>query len=274
MRYWLPGTVCVALLLVIYESQAIGTATGWSYEIYRDNLAQVSAIVVLDDKVIASLETRDHDGNIVALGTSATDDRIIASGLQKPDGLVLRSGKVVFTQEADNTPVYELEGSEVTPLFSANSAEGIAVTLNGDLYVVEDRASGGRVLKYDHEDGHIDVLLSGLIEGEGICIMPSGNLYIAEKSLGIIYQYNHQQLTLLADNLESPAYLNCDEDRQGIWITEDRTNLGRLLFLPAGETEPRVIASRLHSPQSIAILSDTDLLLAEQGRDRILRLTH
>ena len=65
------------------------------------------------------------------------------------------------------------------------------------------------------------------------------------------------------------AYLYCLQDGS-IFILEDRVNFGRLLHYDNGRLD--ILASRLRSPQSIVIGPDGAYYLAEQRRNRILRI--
>ena len=141
-------------------------------------------------------------------------------------------------------------------------------TLNGDVYVVEDRKEG-RVLKYERSSGLVTVLASGLDEAEGLCVMESGDVFYSEKGKGEIFRIRGSVTDLYLSDLNKPGYLYCDEATQSIWITEDRRNFGRLLY-SSRANDYSVIATGLKSPQSIAFNSKDSFLLAEQGRDRIL----
>jgi len=189
-------------------------------------------------------------------------------GLQKPDGLSTSLGRLIYTQEFGLSPVFELDNGISTRLFDANGAEGVDSTLNGDVYVVEDRKEG-RVLKYERSSGLVTVLASGLDEAEGLCVMESGDVFYSEKGKGEVFRIRESIIDLYLSDLKKPGYLYCDEATQSIWITEDRRNFGRLLY-SSRANDYSVVATGLKSPQSIAFNSKDSFLLAEQGRDRIL----
>jgi hypothetical protein len=246
----------------------LGTAQSndWQITTAFTNLPEVSGLQIDGDSVYATFETRQHDGQLVSLshGVQTT----LVDGLQKPDGLSTSLGRLIYTQEFGLSPVFELDNGISTRLFDANGAEGVDSTLNGDVYVVEDRKEG-RVLKYERSSGLVTVLASGLDEAEGLCVMESGDVFYSEKGKGEIFRIRGSVTDLYLSDLNKPGYLYCDEATQSIWITEDRRNFGRLLY-SSRANDYSVIATGLKSPQSIAFNSKDSFLLAEQGRDRIL----
>ncbi|MCH7742712.1 MAG: hypothetical protein IIB71_08655 [Proteobacteria bacterium] len=175
---------------------------------------------------------------------------------------------MLYTQESGSHAVYEFDGIRHTPLFDADNAEGIDVAENGDVYVIEDNESG-RILKYSRDTGEVSVLVAGLDQAEGICVMNTGDIYYVLKSDTVLYRLRDGSSTPVQTGLIKPAHLYCDKEEDGLWITEDRHNLGRLLhYEPEGRMQ--VIASRLKAPQSVYPTADGSILLAEQGRNRIL----
>lgn len=245
-----------------------GTAQSrdWQVTTAFIDLPEVSGLQIHGDRVYATFETRQNDGQIVSLsnGTRST----IVPGLQKPDGLSTSLGKLIYTQEFGLSPVYELHNGVSTRLFDADGAEGVDSNSSGDVFIVEDRQEG-RVLKYDRLTSLVAVLASGLDEAEGICAMESGDVFFSEKGRGEVFRIREDVVELYLKGLNNPSYLHCDDATQSIWITEDRQNFGRLLH-SSGPNNYSIVATGLKSPQSIAFNSTDSFLLAEQGRDRIL----
>jgi hypothetical protein len=114
------------------------------------------------------------------------------------------------------------------------------------------------------------VIQSRLVEAEGICVLDAGDVFYTEKVKGEIVRIRNGVRELYMTGLYKPGYLYCDEETASIWITEDRRNFGRLLHSRA-PNEYTIVATGLKSPQSIAFSSADSFLLAEQGKDRVLR---
>ena len=258
-----------ALLLVaiVLWTLSISSHEDWQYSVLYTDLPEVSGLQSHGSSIYVTFETRNYDGKLVSIvdGNRST----VVSGLQKPDGLTTSLGSLVYTQEFGESPVYEVINGVPHGLFITDCAEGIDSTLNGDLYVVEDRL-GGRVLKYERSTGKISELATDLESGEGICAMESGVVYFGERDKGIVYKIQDGEISEYLTALNSPGFLLCDDESQSIWITEDRRNYGRLLHSSAPH-QIKVMATGLSSPQAVTINSEGRLLLAEQGRNRVIQ---
>ena len=192
MRWSFSAAIIASLTLgaILFVSITLWTMSvssheDWEYSVLHRDLPEVSGLQSDGRKIYVTFETRAYDGKLVSMvdGKRST----IVSGLQKPDGLTTSLGSLVYTQEFGESPVYEVVNGVPRGLFIADGAEGIDSTLNGDLYVIEDRP-GGRVLKYERSTGEIFELASKLEAGEGICAMESGDVYFSERDKGIVYK--------------------------------------------------------------------------------------
>lgn len=250
---------------------SISMADGWRLTVFRQGLAEISGMVLdADGTIFISLEGRAGRGQLLSLRDN--QQSLLVDALNKPDGLAIFQGVPVFTQEDGKRAVIEYRDGESVALFTALNAEGIDTAINGDIYIVEDRKDG-RLLKYDRQLESVTVLVSGLEEAEGVCVMGNGVVYFSEKAQGRIYRLQSGITELFLDDLTNPGYLYCDAEEQGLWVTEDRTNFGRLLHITDQGKKIEVIGKRLHSPQSIAFYQQGDILVAEQGRNRIVRFS-
>jgi len=274
VRWLLAPTVIASLILGVLLLGAIALWTlsisshdDWKHSILYTDLPEVSGLQSLGSSIYVTFETRNYDGKLVSIvdGVRST----IVSGLQKPDGLTTSLGSLVYTQEFGESPVYEVIDGIPHGLFMADGAEGIDSTLNGDLYVIEDRP-GGRILKYERSTGKTSELATELEAGEGICAMDSGVVYFSERDKGIVNKIQDGEISEYLTGLIKPGFLLCDNESQSILITEDRRNYGRLLH----SSEPhqiQVMATGLSAPQAVAINFEGRLLLAEQGRNRVIQ---
>jgi len=259
----------VGLVLVSYVMLSISTHKDWEYTVAHINIESVSGIAIDGDTLYATQETRNHDGKLIAI-TDGTIT-ILESSLQKPDGLTLWFGKPTYTQEFGKTFVYAFSGNRSEPIFETDGAEGIDSTRNGDLFIVEDKPSGS-LLKYSHATATVTELAEGLNQAEGVCAMESGAIFYVEKSSDTIFKIEGGNTTAFISGLTKPGFLHCNEEDGGVWITEDRSNFGRLLHSTMTGSLS-IVASGLKSPQGLDIDSDGSLYLAEQGRNRILKFT-
>jgi hypothetical protein len=155
-------------------------------------------------------------------------------------------------------------------LFTGRNIEGIASDANY-VYAIEDLPEGGRLWRYDPTSRQADVLRNGLAVGEGLAICPDGRLFYSEKKRGWVklYRPGADADIVVHTGLNAPGFLMCDQE--GLWISEDATHGARLLHVTAGGT-PQPILKHLRSGQTILSLAPGRLLLAEQGRGRILEI--
>lgn len=71
--------------------------------------------------------------------------------------------------------------------------------------------------------------------------------------------------------LNQPTFLMCDE--RGLWVNEDSTHRARLLLIDK-QGRQHTILSFLKAPQSIVRTADGTYLVAEGGRNRVLKLVN
>lgn len=246
----------------------VSASDGWKYHVFASNLPKVSALEQSDSGgIFASLEYPNERGGIVLLTPSGRIERTIEH-LSKPDGLTTYRGGLVVAQEGGIRPVLLVSEHQTKTLFEADSVEGIA-TNDRELFAIEDKPQG-RLLAYNIEKQQLRVLRDGLDEGEGITACADGRLFYTEKGKGRVRQWlpTGNDKTV-ASGLNAPGFVQCTDD--GLWITEDITHGARLLWL-GFDGQLRTILSHLRAAQTIIDIGDGHLLLAEQGRDRVLEL--
>jgi hypothetical protein len=257
---------CVPLWRHFYPVQA---AHGWEYSVYRQDIPHVSALVKDDAGTLyVTEEFQDRRGKIMVLSSTGELTPYV-EGLSKPDGLTFFQGGLVYSQEAERHPVIWRKGNQTRELFMGNDVEEVS-TDGHFLYGIEDLHGSGRLLRYDPETQSVTVLRQALDQAEAVAPCPDGSLFYLEKQKGEIHQWQPDgQDPIVLNGLHEPGFMTCSSE--GLWITEDATHMARLLFLDK-EGKDHVIVSHLRSAQTLLQLSDGSFLLAEQGRNRILKI--
>lgn len=247
----------------------VTAAAGWSYKVYLEGIPQVSALAKDGQGALYISKELGNERGVILRWDAHGNLSEALLGLSKPDGLVAFGDGVVVSQEAGDLPVLWLRGGRAEVLFQGRSVEGVA-TDGRHLYAIEDRAGDGRLLRYDPATRVLSVLRSGLSEGEGVAVCPDGQLFYAEKGKRWVKRWQADGDDLLvADQLNAPGFLMCNDE--GLWITEDATHRARLLLLDkAGALQ--TILRGLRSGQSVVSLAPGHLLVAEQGRGRVLEV--
>ena len=218
------------------------------------------------DNLYVSQEFRNEKGAIVRLHADGSREEIV-SKLSKPDGLALFQNGIAIAQEGGKHQVLWWRDGETRSLFSGDSIEGLASD-GWNLFAIEDVKQNGRLLKYDPGRKEVITLRDGLEEGEGVTVCPDGRLFYTEKKKGWIKKFGlGSSDEIVARGLHAPSFLMCNAE--GLWITEDLTHRARFLLLDASGAM-HTILSHLRAPQTILAIGKEHLLVAEQGRGRIL----
>jgi len=131
--------------------------------------------------------------------------------------------------------------------------------------VVTEDHKHGRLLRLPAAGAPV-VLLDKLNRPEGLSVGKDGAIYIAETATGRVRVYRNGKLHTVIDRLNEPDQVRLDA-AGALWITED-AKPGRLVRYQDGKFE--VIVSGLDFPQGMVFMADGTLLLAEQGRSRVL----
>ncbi len=248
----------------------VTAAAGWAVKTHLDDLPLVSALAWGENGALfISLEHGKQRGVLLKRMPDGPLQEVLG-GLNKPDGLAHFRGGVLVSQEGGEHPVLWVREGQAEPLFAGKNIEGIAADTNY-VYAIEDRPEGGRLWRYDPASRGAEVLRSGLAVGEGLAVCPDGRLFYSEKKQGWIKLYRPAADSdpIVHAGLNAPGYLMCGQE--GLWITEDATHGARLLLMEAGG-KLRVILEHLRSGQAILAIAPGRLLIAEQGRGRILEI--
>lgn len=248
----------------------VQVAAPWSVQVYLDDFAMPSAIARDGSgSLYLTHELTKQRGSLVRQLSDGSLQEVTGK-LDKPDGLASFRGGIVISQEGGEYPVLWLHDGRSEPLFTARNIEGVDADAR-HVYAIEDLKSDGRLLRFDAEAGRLDVLRSGLVEAEGVAVCPDGRLYYSEKKSGWVkaYRPSAQQDPVILDGLNAPGFILCTTD--GLWVAEDATHGAKLLLLGA-DGKPQTILSHLRSAQTIFPFGAGRLLVAEQGRNRILEI--
>ncbi len=247
----------------------VSAANGWSvHTVYSDVPKAASLMPLPDGSLMISQELNDAKGSIVRIYPDGQRE-VVVGNLSKPDGMLATHGGWVFSQETGDAPVSFLKDGVVTELFRGENVQGLWVE-GDDLYAIEDRKDNGRLLRYRWSDQSLTVLRDQLNEGESITRCTDGRMLYTEKKKGVVRELTDDgsDPVVLAD-LNKPTFLMCDE--RGLWVNEDSTHRARLLLIDK-QGRQQTILSFLKAPQSIVRTGDGTYLLAEGGRDRVLKL--
>jgi hypothetical protein len=249
----------------------VTVGSGWTLRVYMDDIPMVSALA-RDDQGVLYI-TREQNKQQGSLFKQRPDGSIqeVMSGLDKPDGLLAFRGGILVSQEGGEYALLWLHDGRVDKLFKGNNIEGIDSDAKY-IYAIEDMKTDGRLLQVDVMTGLVVALRGGLHSAEGVAVCPDGRLFYSEKKKGWVKQYRADAAAdpVVHSGLNLPGFLLCNGD--GLWIAEDATQGARLLLAgPSGTLQ--VVLGHLRSAQTVLQLAPGRLLVAEQGRNRILEIS-
>lgn len=261
------GVLFVISALAYQLAEPIYVSGEWQYDVLLGDLEGISELHLDGEILYATQELTGSRGRLLRIGDDGVE--VLLDGLNKPAGITVDNDTFFLTIEGRNPGLLAYKDGSAEYIEGVNSGEGIDSLNDNSIVVIEDNADRGRLLTVDCETYEIEVLLTGLNEGEGLCTFPDGRIFFSEKGLNRVSSYYEGEVTIESEDLYKPGYLTCLGDGS-VLITEDSSNRGRLLRLkPNGDIT--VIASLLRSPQAVTVGRNKELLLAEQGRNRILR---
>ncbi|MCU7238824.1 MULTISPECIES: hypothetical protein [Pseudomonas] len=248
----------------------VQAAEGWNVQVLHNSVTRAASLLPqADGSLLVSRELNGGKGSIMRI-TAEGDRVVVLDRLSKPDGMVAVEGGWAFSQEVGGAPVSVSRDGQVSQLFEGNNVQGL-YNDGQHLYAIEDRKGDGRLMRYDWRSGELDVLRAGLTETEGLTRCTDGRLLYTEKAAGKVRALNAEGADpVVVEGLRNPTFLLCDQ--RGLWISEDSTHRARLLRIDGDGTRHTVL-SYLKAPQAIVPDGKGGYLLAEGGRDRVLRLT-
>ena len=189
LSVWLLLLVALLTFLLIgfyVRYFPVTTTKGWIARTWIDNVPRVSALALHPDGgLYVTQEFYPPHGTLLHIQKTG-ERQLLLDNLGKPDGLALLGDGIAVGQESGVAPVLWYRQGQVEELFTGNAVEALAAWRNRYLYTVEDRR-GGRLLRYDHQSKHLDVLYSAGDGMEGITRCPDGAIYFSEKRLGKVY---------------------------------------------------------------------------------------
>jgi sugar lactone lactonase YvrE len=195
----------------------------------------------------------------------------IVRDLADPDNLLVLHGEIYVTEEDDQGRIIKIDSQRNVTAFASGltGPEGLDVGPDGWIYVAE-HANPGHVYRFAL-DGRRETL-GQVTNGEGLRVLEDGSVVVAETSLGRVSRLMPDGSRLIvAEGLDAPDGIAYDAGAGRLLVTEDAAP-GRLLEIDLDSGEIGVVATGLHSPQTMLLEDDGAILVAEQGEDRILRL--
>ena len=249
--------------------------------VYRGLSILAAGLSAPDDLLLAadgSIYFSDiGDGTLRQLGLDG-QVKVFASGLDEPEGIVqLPGGDLVVAEQGKNrlVRVDPLTGRITTfvdlPKRTGNpGVDGIALEdAGGSPQILVPDSPNGRLLRASLDGAQVQTIAGGFLRPTGAFPEASGDILVADEDAGEIIRLKANgsrqvlaRLPLADDVIEDPAGN----------IFAISISAGQVYLIPAGEQQGRVLAGGLSSPQGICFDAQGNLVVAEAGKSRLVRL--
>lgn len=277
LGFFLLILVITSLFLYQRIDPEISVSSGYKISIYANNIPRADGLV-FDKSGDLYVTSEEPKGLAEVLKINSRGEAsIFVKNLNRADGLVYDSSSNYFFVSEEDTDGRILRikpDGKVKVLISGKnieSPEGIIFDKSGNLFIAE-HTSNGRILKFS--DSGLTISAKGLDNPEGIAVDSIGNLFIAETGTGRILKLNSEgDISELVGRgiLKNPDNIIYDFKRNVFFVTED-ANPGRVLKINL-KGKISVFVSGLVYPQGMVLDSEGNLLVSEQGLDRIIKIS-
>lgn len=226
--------------------------------------------IIVDSKGAVFVTSEAWDGAVYQIDGSKQD--AIIKHMDKPDGLLVDpDGNLLISLETPVGEIYRLRPGGEPELLIEDLVrpEGMAFDKRGRLFIAEDRTEG-RILVWDGKEAR--VWAEGLIGPENLAFDDAGNLFVTESDRNQLVRFTPrgERENIGSHRLTGPDALAYCDAYGGLFVAED-VKKGKLFFVyPDGRMI--LLMKNLKFPQGVACDPHANLLVTEQGRNRILRI--
>lgn len=210
--------------------------------------------------------------NILHLGGTPMP---LATGLNEPEGIVIsQDGAILVAEQATNRLI------EIDPRTGAkrllrqlvnntgkDGVDGLGLDpATGDILVPD--SPNGRLLRLSRDGKSLQVIATGFVRPTGAAVEPNGNILVADELGNAIYR-----LTKDGKRAQLAHIFQPDDVIVGPGGTIYTNSLGGdIMRIDPATGNMQVLTSGLKLPHGLGIDANGDLIVAEAGRNRILRL--
>ena len=200
----------------------------------------------------------------------------LAGGFKEPEGIaVMKDGGIIVVEQTNNTLVEVNAATSATKLLKQlvnktgkDGVDGIAIDPNtGDLLIPD--SPNGRLLRMSRDGSSLQTIASGFVRPTGVAVEASGSLLVADEFGNAVYRLSKSGRRTRLASIYQPDDVVVGHD--GSIYTNSLK--GTIYRIDPVTNRLTVLTSGLKLPHGLAVAPDGTLVLAEAGRNRILRLT-
>jgi sugar lactone lactonase YvrE len=209
------------------------------------------------------------------LRSDATRPVAVATGLKEPEGIVVtQDGALIVAEQGANrlTEVDPRTGSKkvLRQLVNNTGKDGVdglgLDPATGDVLVPD--SPNGRLLRLSRDGSKLQTIAGGFVRPTGAAVEPGGSIVVADEFGNAVYRLSANGDRTLLAHIFQP-----DDVVVGADGTIYANSLkGEIVSIDPASGRVRVLASGLKLPHGLAVDPTGNLVIAEAGRNRILRL--
>lgn len=266
----MPGLVLGASLISCSNFHSQADAPGYDIEVIASEIRLADGLAWHSSGALLATEEY-RGGGLARIDPVGGGFTYLIRDLADPDNIVVIDRDIYVTEEDEQGRIVHLDSLQKRHVFAdgLHGPEGLDLGPDGRLYVAEHDPKG-HVYRYTLDGTRRTV--GNVSNGEGLRVLPDGTVVVAETYKNRIVAFTPEgQKSVFAEGMVNPDGVAYDPVNDRVLVTEDRAP-GRLMAVDVQSGEVDVIATGLHSPQTMLVEDDGSILLAEQGEDRILRL--
>jgi len=251
-----------------YHSHA--DAPGYDIEVVASEIRLVDGLAWHSSGALLATEEY-RGGGLLRIDPVSGGSTYLIRDLADPDNIAVVGRDIYLTEEDDQGRIVHLDKLQNRRVLAdgLHGPEGLDLGPDGLLYVAEHHPNG-HVYRYTL-DG-VRETFGKATNGEGLRVLPDGTVVVAETSENQVVAFSPSgRKRVFADGIVAPDGVAYDYVNDRVLVTEDRAP-GRLMAVDVASGDKDIVATGLHSPQTMLVEEDGSIRLAEQGDDRILRL--
>ncbi len=199
----------------------------------------------------------------------------IATGLNEPEGIVVaRDGAVLVAEQGANRIIEVGPGTGAKKVLrqlenstGKDGVDGLGIDpANGDILIPD--SPNGRLLRMSRDGGRLQTIASGFVRPTGAAVEPGGTIVVADEFGNAVYRLNKSGGRTLLAHIYQPDDVVVDASGS-IYVNSLGGDIVRID--PTGG-QVHVLTSGLKLPHGLGIDPQGNLIIAEAGRNRIIRL--
>lgn len=265
----------------VANSTKVGQATATStppvtnsprLEVLASGFGNPDDLVVLPSGDIVFGDFSNNALNILRPGAQPVP---IVTGLNEPEGIVVaQDGALIVAEqktnrltEADPTTGAKKLLRQLVNNTSNDGVDGLGIDpATGDILIPD--SPNGRLLRMSRDGSKLSTIATGFVRPTGVAVEPGGSLVVADEFGNAVYRLSVSGRRTRIASIYQPDDVVVGRDGS-IYVNSLGGTISRI---DPSTGRVSVLASGLKLPHGIGIDPQGDVIVAEAGRNRILRI--